>query len=185
MKTTRLTAGQAIVRFLKNQYVERDGAENRFFAGCLGIFGHGIVAGVGEGLMENPDFRYYMTRNEQASVHIAAAYAKMKNRMATFACISSIGPGATNMITGAACATINRLPVLIMPGDIFVRRNVAPVLQQLESASSQDISVNDCFKPISKYWLTLRRLAHIITLAIQNLFGLADVVLRHAYFSFS
>ncbi|MBS1232237.1 MAG: iolD, partial [Bacteroidetes bacterium] len=162
MKTNRLTVGQAIVRFLKNQYVERDGIENQFFAGCLGIFGHGIVAGVGEGLMENPDFRYYMTRNEQASVHIATAYAKMKNRMGTFACISSIGPGATNMITGAACATINRLPVLIMPGDIFARRNVAPVLQQLESPFSQDISVNDCFKPVSKYWDRISRPEQLI-----------------------
>jgi 3D-(3,5/4)-trihydroxycyclohexane-1,2-dione acylhydrolase (decyclizing) len=163
MKTKKLTVGQAIVRFLKNQYVERDGVENHFFAGCLGIFGHGIVAGVGEGLMENPDFRFYMTRNEQASVHIATAYAKMKNRLGTFACISSIGPGATNMITGAACATINRLPVLIMPGDIFVRRNVAPVLQQLESTQSQDISVNDCFKPVSKYWDRISRPEQLIT----------------------
>ncbi len=163
MNTKKLTVGQAIVRFLKNQYVERDGVENPFFAGCLGIFGHGIVAGVGEGLMENPDFRYYMTRNEQASVHIATAYAKMKNRLGAFACISSIGPGATNMVTGAACATINRLPVLIMPGDIFVRRNVAPVLQQLESTQSQDISVNDCFKPVSKYWDRISRPEQLIT----------------------
>jgi len=163
MKTNRITAGQAVVRFLKNQYVERDGIENPFFAGCLGIFGHGIVAGVGEGLMENPDFRYCMTRNEQSSVHIAIAYAKMKNRLGTFACISSIGPGATNMITGAACATINRLPVLIIPGDIFARRNVAPVLQQLESPSSQDISVNDCFKPVSKYWDRINRPEQLIT----------------------
>ena len=163
MKTYRLTVGQAVVRFLKNQYVERDGIENPFFAGCLGIFGHGIVAGVGEGLMENPGFRYYMTRNEQSSVHIAIAYAKMKNRLGTFACISSIGPGATNMITGAACATINRLPVLIIPGDIFARRNVAPVLQQLESPSSQDISVNDCFKPVSKYWDRINRPEQLIT----------------------
>jgi 3D-(3,5/4)-trihydroxycyclohexane-1,2-dione acylhydrolase (decyclizing) len=163
MKTKRLTVGQAIVRFLKNQYVERDSVENQFFAGCLGIFGHGIVAGVGEGLMENLDFRYYMTRNEQASVHIATAYAKMKNRLGTFACISSIGPGATNMITGAACATINRLPVLLMPGDIFARRNVAPVLQQLESPLSQDISVNDCFKPVSKYWDRINRPEQLIT----------------------
>jgi 3D-(3,5/4)-trihydroxycyclohexane-1,2-dione acylhydrolase (decyclizing) len=163
METKRLTVGQAIIRFLKNQYVERDGRENPFFAGCLGIFGHGIVAGVGEGLMENLDFPYIMTRNEQASVHIATAYAKMKNRMGTFACISSIGPGATNMITGAACATINRLPVLIMPGDIFVHRNVAPVLQQLESPFSQDISVNDCFKPVSKYWDRISRPEQLIT----------------------
>ena len=163
MKTTRVTAGQAVVKFLKNQHVERDGTERSFFAGALGIFGHGIVAGVGEGLMENPDFRYYMTRNEQASVHIAIAYAKMKNRLGTFACLSSIGPGATNMITGAACATINRLPVLLIPGDIFVRRNVAPVLQQLESPSSQDISVNDCFKPVSKYWDRISRPEQLIT----------------------
>jgi 3D-(3,5/4)-trihydroxycyclohexane-1,2-dione acylhydrolase (decyclizing) len=163
MQTIRLTVGQAVVRFLKNQYVERDGIENPFFAGCLGIFGHGIVAGVGEGLMENPDFRYYMTRNEQSSVHIAIAYAKMKNRLAAFACISSIGPGATNMITGAACATINRLPVLIIPGDIFALRNVAPVLQQLESPSSQDISVNDCFKPVSRYWDRINRPEQLIT----------------------
>lgn len=163
METIRLTVGQAIVRFLKNQYVERDGIENPFFAGCLGIFGHGIVAGVGEGLMENLDFPYIMTRNEQASVHIATAYAKMKNRLGAFACISSIGPGATNMITGAACATINRLPVLIMPGDIFVRRNVAPVLQQLESPFTQDISVNDCFKPVSRYWDRISRPEQLIT----------------------
>ena len=163
MKTKLLTVGQAVVMFLKNQYVERDGIESPFFAGCLGIFGHGIVAGVGQGLMQNTDFRYIMTRNEQASVHIAMAYAKMKNRLGTFACISSIGPGATNMITGAACATINRLPVLIIPGDIFARRNVAPVLQQLESAFSQDISVNDCFKPVSKYWDRINRTEQLIT----------------------
>lgn len=163
MKTNRVTVGQAVVRFLKTQYVEHDGVEERFFAGCLGIFGHGIIAGIGEGLMENPDFRYYMTRNEQASVHIAIAYAKMKNRMGTFACISSIGPGATNMITGAACATINHLPVLIIPGDIFAHRNVAPVLQQLESAATQDISVNDCFKPVSKYWDRISRPEQLIT----------------------
>ena len=163
MKTIRLTTGQAVIRFLKNQYVELDSVENQFFAGCLGIFGHGIVAGVGEGLQENPDFRYYMTRNEQASVHIAIAYAKMKNRLGTFACISSIGPGATNMVTGAACATINRLPVLIIPGDIFARRNVAPVLQQLESSSTQDISVNDCFKPVSRFWDRISRPEQLIT----------------------
>ncbi len=163
MKTIRLTVGQAVVQFLKNQYVERDGIETPFFAGCLGIFGHGIVAGVGQGLMQNTDFRYFMTRNEQSSVHIAMAYAKMKNRLGTFACISSIGPGATNMITGAACATINRLPVLIIPGDIFATRNVAPVLQQLESPSTQDISVNDCFKPVSKYWDRINRPEQLIT----------------------
>jgi 3D-(3,5/4)-trihydroxycyclohexane-1,2-dione acylhydrolase (decyclizing) len=155
--TLRLTMAQALVRFLKNQYVERDGVEMPFFAGAFGIFGHGIVAGVGEALMENPDFRYYQVRNEQGGVHAAAAYAKVKNRLQTFACLSSIGPGATNMISGAAAATINRLPVLLLPGDIFARRNVAPVLQQLESPQSQDFSVNDCFKPVSRYWDRLNR----------------------------
>lgn len=163
MPTIRLTTAQAIIRFLKNQYVERDDVEHPFFAGCFGIFGHGIVAGIGQALQENPDFRYYQTRNEQAMVHLATAFAKMNNRLRAFACTSSIGPGATNMITGAATATINRLPVLLMPGDIFARRNVAPVLQQLESPSSQDTSVNDCFKPVSRYWDRIYRPEQAIT----------------------
>ncbi len=157
-KTRRLTMAQAIVQFLKAQYVSRDGIEQPFFAGMSGIFGHGNVAGIGQALHEYRDeFRYYQTRNEQAMVHTAAAYAKMKNRLGTLACTTSIGPGATNMVTGAATATINRLPVLLLPGDIFARRNVAPVLQQLESNASQDISVNDCFKPVSRYWDRLNR----------------------------
>lgn len=163
MKTKKSTVGQAVIQFLQNQFVERDGVEQPFFAGCLGIFGHGNVAGVGEGLLENTSFRYIMTKNEQSSVHIAIAYAKMKNRMGTFACTSSIGPGATNMVTGAACATINRLPVLIIPGDIFAKRNVAPVLQQLELPYSQDISVNDCFKPVSRYWDRINRAEQLLT----------------------
>ncbi len=163
MTTQRLTVGQALVRFVRNQYVERDGNEHPFFGGCLGIFGHGIVAGVGEGLQETPEFRYYQVRNEQASVHIAAGYAKMTNRLRTMACLSSIGPGATNMVTAAAGATINRLPVLLLPGDIFARRNVAPVLQQLESPGSQDISVNDCFKPVSRYWDRINRPEQLLT----------------------
>src|SRR5438132_11100173 len=157
MKTERLTVAQAIVQFLMHQHIERDGRRNPFFAGCLGIFGHGCIAGVGQALQQYPKFRYYLTRNEQASVHIATAFAKMSNRLRTFACVSSIGPGATNMVTGAATATVNRLPVLLLPGDIFARRNVAPVLQQLEHPSSQDISVNDCFKPVSKYWDRINR----------------------------
>jgi 3D-(3,5/4)-trihydroxycyclohexane-1,2-dione acylhydrolase (decyclizing) len=163
MNTKRLTMAQAIIAFLKNQYVERDGKEQLFFAGCFGIFGHGNVAGIGQALQQNPDFRYYQTRNEQAMVHTAAAYAKMKNRLQTFVCTTSIGPGATNMITAAAGATINRLPVLLLPGDIFARRNVAPVLQQLESEHTQDISVNDCFRPISRYWDRINRPDQIIT----------------------
>ncbi len=157
-KTRRLTMAQAIIQFMKAQYVSRDGVEQPFFAGMSGIFGHGNVAGIGQALHQYRDeFRYYQTRNEQAMVHTAAAYAKMKNRLGTLACTTSIGPGATNMVTGAATATINRLPVLLLPGDIFARRNVAPVLQQLESNASQDISVNDCFKPVSRYWDRLNR----------------------------
>jgi len=163
MNTKRLTMAQAIIAFLKNQYVERDRKEQPFFAGCFGIFGHGNVAGIGQALQQNPDFRYYQTCNEQAMVHTAAAYTKMKNRLQTMVCTTSIGPGATNMITAAAGATINRLPVLLLPGDIFARRNVAPVLQQLESEHSQDISVNDCFKPISRYWDRINRPDQIIT----------------------
>jgi 3D-(3,5/4)-trihydroxycyclohexane-1,2-dione acylhydrolase (decyclizing) len=163
MKTIRLTTAQAIICFLKNQSVERDGSKNLFFAGVWGIFGHGNVAGLGEALLENPDFPFIPSRNEQAQVHAAVAYAKMNNRKRAFACISSIGPGATNMITGAAVATINHIPVLLMPGDIFSRRNVAPVLQQLESGISQDISVNDCFKPVSRYWDRINRPDQILT----------------------
>jgi 3D-(3,5/4)-trihydroxycyclohexane-1,2-dione acylhydrolase (decyclizing) len=163
MPTIRLTMAQAIIRFLQNQYVERDHKQVPFFAGCWGIFGHGNVAGIGQALQQAPEFRYYQARNEQAMVHIAAAYAKMKNRLQTFACTTSIGPGATNMVTAAAGATINRLPVLLLPGDIFARRNVAPVLQQLELPHSQDISVNDCFKPISRYWDRLNRPVQAIT----------------------
>ena len=157
LPTRRLTMSQAIIEFLMNQYVERDGVEQRFFAGCFGIFGHGILAGIGQALQQYPDFRYYQCRNEQAMVHTATAYAKMKNRLQTLICTSSIGPGATNMVTGAATATINRLPVLLLPGDIFARRNVSPVLQQLEWEHSQDISVNDCFKPVSRYWDRINR----------------------------
>jgi len=155
--------GQALVKFLINQHVERDGKVQPFFAGCFGVFGHGCVSGIGQALQQYPKLRYYQTRNEQAMVHASAAYAKMKNRMQTFACLSSIGPGATNMITGAAVATTNHLPVLLLPGDIFARRNVAPVLQQLESEITQDISVNDCFKPVSRYWDRINRADQILT----------------------
>ena len=161
--TQKLTTAQAIIAFLKNQYVERDGRRHRFFSGVLGIFGHGNVAGIGQALLENTDLPYILVRNEQAAVHMASGYAKASNRLKTFACTSSIGPGATNMVTGAALATINRLPVLLLPGDIFARRNVAPVLQQLESPSTQDIGVNDCFKPVSRYWDRIYRPEQIIT----------------------
>ena len=135
--TIRLTMSQALVKYLAAQYVARDGVENRFFAGMWGIFGHGNVAGVGQALEQYaPELRYYQCRNEQAQVLTAVAYAKHRNRLAAFACASSIGPGASNMITGAAVATVNRIPVLILPGDIFAERIQAPVLQQVESEHS-------------------------------------------------
>jgi 3D-(3,5/4)-trihydroxycyclohexane-1,2-dione acylhydrolase (decyclizing) len=164
MANKRLTMAQALILFLQNQYVERDGQQQQFFAGCWGIFGHGNVAGIGQALQQYATtFRYYQARNEQAMVHTAAAYAKMKNRLQTFACTSSIGPGATNMITGAAAATVNRLPVLLLPGDIFAERIQAPVLQQLESEHSQDVSVNDCFRPVSRYWDRINRPDQLVT----------------------
>jgi 3D-(3,5/4)-trihydroxycyclohexane-1,2-dione acylhydrolase (decyclizing) len=161
--TTRLTMAQAVVSFLKNQYSERDGKQHRLFEGCLGIFGHGNVAGIGQALEQDPGLPYCLVRNEQAMVHTAAAFAKTSNRLRILACTTSIGPGATNMVTGAAVATVNRLPVLLLPGDIFARRNVAPVLQQLESPATQDISVNDCFKPVSRYWDRIERPEQILT----------------------
>ena len=160
--TIRLTVAQAAIRYLQNQYVERDGVVQPFFAGCFGIFGHGNVGGIGQALLENKSFRYYQCRNEQSMVHTAIAYAKVKNRLSAFVCTTSIGPGATNMVTGAATATINRLPVLLLPGDIFANRSVDPVLQQLESQHSNDISVNDCFKPVSKYWDRIQRPEQLI-----------------------
>jgi 3D-(3,5/4)-trihydroxycyclohexane-1,2-dione acylhydrolase (decyclizing) len=163
----RLTTAQALVKFLESQYVCRDGRQQRFFAGCFGIFGHGNVAGMGQALEEIPSFPYYLVRNEQAMVHTAAAFAKASNRLRAFACTSSIGPGATNMITGAATATVNRLPVLLLPGDIFAQRTAVPVLQQLESPSSQDISVNDCFRPVARYWDRIQRPEQLISAMLE------------------
>ena len=158
MKTQRLTVAQALVQFLAAQHVRRDGREHAFFAGVFGIFGHGNVAGIGEALLHRPaSLPFYLPRNEQAMVHTAAAFAKASNRLRAFACTTSIGPGATNMLTGAAGATINRLPVLLLPGDIFATRRPDPVLQQLESVQSRDMSVNDCFKPVSRYWDRINR----------------------------
>ncbi len=154
---------QALIAFLAQQYVERDGEKHRFFGGCFGIFGHGNVAGVGQALHQSSDLPYLQSRNEQAMVHAAAAYAKMHDRLRALACTTSIGPGATNMLTAAAGATINRLPVLLLPGDIFARRNVAPVLQQLERTDTQDVGVNDCFKPISRYWDRINRPEQLLT----------------------
>ena len=162
--TLRLTMAQAVVRFLSQQRTARDGREQALFGGVFGIFGHGNVAGIGQALHEQRGaLPYYLARNEQAMVHTAAAYAKMHNRLRTLACTSSIGPGATNMITGAAGATINRVPILLLPGDLFAGRRPAPVLQQLESSHSQDVSVNDCFRPVSRYWDRINRPELVVT----------------------
>jgi len=168
VKAVRLTAAQALVRFLAAQYAERDGVERRFFGGCFGIFGHGNVAGIGEALYESPELlTYYQARNEQAMVHAAAGYARMKNRLGALVCTTSIGPGATNMVTGAALATVNRLPVLLLPGDVFASRRPDPVLQQLEVPSAGDVSVNDCFRPVSRYFDRIWRPEQVIPAALQ------------------
>jgi 3D-(3,5/4)-trihydroxycyclohexane-1,2-dione acylhydrolase (decyclizing) len=165
--TTRLTVAQAIVRFLEVQYVERDGVETPFFAGCWGIFGHGNVAGVGQALLERESaanagtadhvLRYHQARNEQAMVHAAVGYARHRDRLSAFACTASVGPGSTNMVTGAALATVNRIPVLLLPGDVFATRVSNPVLQEIEDPRSYDVSVNDCFKPVSRFWDRINR----------------------------
>jgi 3D-(3,5/4)-trihydroxycyclohexane-1,2-dione acylhydrolase (decyclizing) len=155
--TVRLTVAQAVVRFLARQWVERDGERQRLFAGCLGIFGHGNVAGLGQALLqaeidEPGELPYVLGRNEQAMVHTAVAYARAKDRLQTWAVSTSIGPGATNMVTGAALATINRLPVLLLPADAFATRSAGALLQELERPDAGDVSVNDAFRPVSRYF---------------------------------
>ena len=160
--TVRLTVAQAVVRFLANQYVERGGERSKFFAGCFGIFGHGNVAGIGQALLQaeveaeragtEPGLRYVLGRNEQAMVHTAAGYARQKDRLQAWAVTASIGPGSTNMLTGAALATINRLPVLLLPSDTFATRVSAPVLQDLEQPHDNEMTVNDAFKPLSRFF---------------------------------
>ncbi|MCW2508912.1 MAG: 3D-(3,5/4)-trihydroxycyclohexane,2-dione hydrolase, partial [Modestobacter sp.] len=160
-ETVRLTVSQAVVRFLTAQYTERDGQRQRLFAGCFGIFGHGNVAGLGQALLQaeledadrpEQQLRYVLGRNEQAMVHTAAAYARAKDRLQTWAVSTSVGPGATNMVTGAALATINRLPVLLLPADTFAGRAASPLLQELERPDSGDVTVNDVFRPVSRYF---------------------------------
>src|SRR5438270_1524964 len=173
--TIRLTMAQALVRFLAAQYSERDGVEQRLIEGCFGIFGHGNVAGVGEALFERPELlTYYQSRNEQAMVHAAVGFARMRNRLATLACTTSIGPGATNMVTGAAAATINRLPVLLLQGDVFASRRPDPVLQQLEVPWRGDVSVNDVFIPVSRYWDRIQRPEQIVPAALAAMRVLTD-----------
>lgn len=180
--TITLTVAQAVVRFLEAQYVERDGEENVFFAGCWGIFGHGNVAGIGQALLEREQsgdethLRYFQGRNEQAMVHASVAYARQRDRLAAFAVTASVGPGATNMVTGAALATINRLPVLLLPGDVFATRVSNPVLQELEDPSSIDRSVNDAFKSVSRYWDRVNRPEQLASALLSAMRVLTDPV---------
>ncbi|MEU9329851.1 3D-(3,5/4)-trihydroxycyclohexane-1,2-dione acylhydrolase (decyclizing) [Streptomyces canus] len=175
--TTRLTVAQALVRFLAAQYTERDGVRQRLISATWGIFGHGNVAGLGQALVEYADdMPYHQGRNEQSMVHAAVGYARQSNRLSTHAVTTSIGPGATNLVTGAALATINRLPVLLLPGDIFATRVADPVLQQLEVPYAGDISVNDCLRPVSKYFDRVTRPEALIPAALQAMRVLTDPV---------
>lgn len=177
MKTIRLTMAQALLRFLDNQYVSIDGKEHKFVKGMLGIFGHGNVTGIGEALEYMPhSLTYIRGSNEQGLVHVATAYAKQKNRLGIFAVTSSIGPGATNMITGAATATVNRIPVLLLPGDVFACRQPDPVLQQLEVPGDYTATVNDCFKPVSRYWDRIIRPEQLMTAMLNAFRVLTDPV---------
>jgi 3D-(3,5/4)-trihydroxycyclohexane-1,2-dione acylhydrolase (decyclizing) len=171
----RLTVAQALVRFLAVQEIERDGERRRFFAGCFGIFGHGNLAGLGQALQQHEDLLpFHQARNEQAMVHLAAGYARQRNRLGAYACTTSVGPGATNMVTGAALATINRLPVLLLPGDTFATRAPHPVLQQLEAPHDATLSVNDCFKPVTRFFDRVQRPEQIVSAALEAMRVLTD-----------
>lgn len=171
----RLTVAQALVRFMAAQHVQRDGVRTPFFAGCLGIFGHGNVAGLGEALLAAGErMPYYLARNEQAMVHTAAAFARERRRLATLACTTSVGPGATNLVTGAAAATINRLPVLLLPGEVFATRGPHPVLQQLEQPWAGDVTVNDCLRPVSRYFDRIQRPEQLASAALEAMRVLTD-----------
>ncbi|GAA2439953.1 3D-(3,5/4)-trihydroxycyclohexane-1,2-dione acylhydrolase (decyclizing) [Streptomyces macrosporus] len=175
--TTRLTVAQALVRFLAAQYTERDGRRQRLIGACWGIFGHGNVAGLGQALVEYSDAMPYLQgRNEQSMVHAAVGYARQSNRLSTQAVTTSIGPGATNLVTGAALATINRLPVLLLPGDVFAARPADPVLQQLEVPYAGDVSVNDTLRPLSRYFDRITRPEALIPAALAAMRTLADPV---------
>ena len=175
MATIRLTMAQALVRFLDAQYVSVDGEETKFVRGVMGIFGHGNVTGIGEALERSPGGLVLIQgKNEQGMVHTATAYAKQKNRLQIFACTSSIGPGALNLVTAAATATVNRIPVLLLPGDNFASRQPDPVLQQLEVANDYTVSANDPFKAVSKYWDRIVRPEQLMSAALQAMRVLTD-----------
>ena len=176
--TRRLTVAQALVRFLAAQYTERDGARHRLIAGTWGIFGHGNVAGIGQALLEAGEHTmpFHQGRNEQSMVHAAVGYARHLNRLSAQAVTTSIGPGATNLVTGAALATVNRLPVLLLPGDYFATRTADPLLQQLEHPVSADVSVNDTLRPVSRYFDRITRPEALIPSALAAMRVLADPV---------
>ncbi|SEF04931.1 3D-(3,5/4)-trihydroxycyclohexane-1,2-dione acylhydrolase (decyclizing) [Streptomyces sp. Ag109_O5-10] len=175
--TIRLTVAQALVRFLAVQFTERDGERRRLIGATWGIFGHGNVAGLGQALLEHRDeMPYHQGRNEQAMVHAAVGYARQSNRLATHAVTTSIGPGATNLVTGAALATVNHLPVLLLPGDVFATRPADPVLQQLEVAHAADVSVNDTLRPVSKFFDRINRPEQLIPAALAAMRVLTDPV---------
>ncbi|GAU68110.1 putative 3D-(3,5/4)-trihydroxycyclohexane-1,2-dione hydrolase [Streptomyces sp. NBRC 110611] len=178
MTTRRLTVAQALVEFLGHQYTERDGRRHRLITACWGIFGHGNVAGLGQALLESgPDtLPYLQGRNEQAMVHAAVGYARQCDRLSAQAVTTSVGPGATNLVTGAALATVNRLPVLLLPGDVFATRPAEPVLQQLEVPYAGDVSVNDALRPVSRYFDRVTRPEALIPAALQAMRVLADPV---------
>ena len=186
--TIRLTVAQAVVKFLSRQYSERDGVQRRLIAGCFGIFGHGNIAGLGQALMQtevegDPEaevdqdaLRFFQCRNEQAMVHTAVGFSRMRNRLQTLACTTSVGPGATNLVTGAALATINRVPVLLLPGDVFATRASGIVLQQLESPHGYDISVNDTLRPVSVFFDRLWRPEQLSSVLLGAMRALTDPI---------
>lgn len=175
MKKIKMTVGQAIVKFLNNQYVELDGVENPFVDGVFAIFGHGNVVGLGQALQEDPGrLRVYQGRNEQGMAHAAASYGKQFNRRRIIACTSSVGPGAANMVTAAATASVNNIPLLLFPSDTFSTRQPDPVLQQIEHAHDLSITTNDAFKPVCRYWDRVARPEHLMTAMINAMRALTD-----------
>ena len=170
-----MTVGQAIVKFLDNQYIELDGVETKFVDGVFTIFGHGIVVGLGQALEENPGgLKVYQGRNEQGMAHVAAGFARQNNRRKIIACASSIGPGAANMVTAAACATVNRIPLLLLPGDTFAVRQPDPVLQQLEQSYCPSVTTNDAFRPVCKFWDRITRPEQLMSTLVQAMRVLTD-----------
>uniref|UniRef100_UPI0020C7077F thiamine pyrophosphate-binding protein n=1 Tax=Cohnella sp. GbtcB17 TaxID=2824762 RepID=UPI0020C7077F len=175
METIRLTTAQALLRFLDAQYISEDGVETKFVAGVMGIFGHGNVTGIGEALERSPgSLTYVQGKNEQGMAHAATAYAKQKKRKQIYACTSSIGPGALNMVTAAGTATVNRIPLLLLPGDNFASRQPDPVLQQIEAPGDYTVSATDCFKPVSRYWDRIVRPEQLMIAALTAMRVLTD-----------